>query len=271
MRSAGGATVRGHSATVRGRSLAASSRNVQRAPRAGLARARAAAAAGEHKLGAAVSDALERVSIVFVGMMGSGKSTIARQVAHELSYTHMDSDTVIEGVSGKSIAELFESEGESGFRELESQVLQELCSHASLCLSTGGGAVSVKSNWGYMRNGIVVWIDVPLDVLAERVVAEGEAKRPLLADAEAESEGDAVHRARAKLEPILEKRLSLYEEADVRIEAGDAAVEGVVQMVLEALSKRLAESDTKDRLRSAPTEPATLEDIKTGDQVDGLN
>lgn len=137
--------------------------------------------------------------------MGSGKTTVGQLLAAELNYRFFDTDAVIEQVTGLPIRELFAQSGEAEFRQLESQVLAELAPYTRLAIATGGGSILKRENWGYLRHGIVVWLDVPVEQLQVRL--QTDDTRPLLQD---------VNLA-AKLQALLEERQPLYAQADVRV------------------------------------------------------
>ena len=157
--------------------------------------------------------------------MGAGKSTVGRLLAQELGYHFFDTDTLIEQVAGgKTINEIFTTDGEEGFRNLETKVLAELSAYTKLAIATGGGIVLRRENWGYLRHGLIVWLDISVDILMERLAED--ATRPLLKDAD----------PRKKLETLLEQRQRLYAQADIRItiEPGQTP-EQVAQRVMEAI------------------------------------
>lgn len=157
--------------------------------------------------------------------MGAGKTTVGRLLAEELGYRFFDTDALIEQVAkGKSINEIFTTEGEAAFREMESQVLAELSTYTKLAIATGGGIVLQRKNWSYLQHGLVVWLDVPVELLIERLAED--ATRPLLKDAD----------PRRKLEMLLEQRRSLYAQADIKVtqQAGETP-EQVAKRVIEAI------------------------------------
>uniref|UniRef100_A0A2P2LY56 shikimate kinase n=1 Tax=Rhizophora mucronata TaxID=61149 RepID=A0A2P2LY56_RHIMU len=119
--------------------------------------------------------------IYLVGMMGSGKTTIGKILSQVLNYSFFDSDTFVEqAVNGISVAEIFKLYGEGFFREKETDALQKLSLMHQLVISTGGGAVMRPINWKYMQKGVSVWLDVPLEALAQRIATVGTDSRPLL-------------------------------------------------------------------------------------------
>ncbi len=118
-------------------------------------------------------------SIYLIGMMGSGKTSTGRPLAKRLGYGFVDTDAVIEQVAGCTIPEIFERDGEAGFRLIESQVLNAISQRHSLVVATGGGVVSKPENWGQLHSGIVVWLDVNRAQLIERL-RDDSTQRPLL-------------------------------------------------------------------------------------------
>lgn len=150
---------------------------------------------------------LKKCSLYLVGPMGSGKSAVGKYLASELDFRFLDTDDIIESAAQKSIPDIFKEDGEETFRDGESNVLREVQQFIGCIISTGGGVVLRKENWGKMQTGIVIYLEAPVDVLVKRL--EGDTTRPLLADAE-----DLTERVTS----ILEKRRNLYEQADVAIQ-----------------------------------------------------
>ncbi|XP_076917617.1 shikimate kinase, chloroplastic-like [Bidens hawaiensis] len=152
--------------------------------------------------------------IYLVGMMGSGKTTIGQILSEVLGYSFFDSDKLIEqSVGGIAVADIFKLRGEAFFRDNETEVLHKLSSMRRLVISTGGGAVVRPINWKYMHKGVSVFIDVPLDALAQRLTAIGTASRPLLHHAS----GDAYTQTLKKLSKLWEDRSEAYTNAHVRV------------------------------------------------------
>ena len=146
-----------------------------------------------------MSNLLQGVSVYLIGMMGAGKTTVGRQLAKDLNYRFVDTDQIIEEIVKQPIADVFASQGEAYFRKLETQVLGELSAYTRSVISTGGGIITEQINWSYLRDGLVVWLDVDLKILKKRL--SHDETRPL-AD---------------KLESLLETRRSLYAQADIAI------------------------------------------------------
>ena len=163
-------------------------------------------------------------SLYLVGMMGSGKTSTGRPLAERLGYGFVDADAVIEQAAGCSIPEIFERDGEAGFRSLESQVLNAISQRHSLVVATGGGVVTQPENWGVLHSGIVIWLDVVTDQLMQRLKADSTV-RPLLQTADPE----------ADLKALLNKRQPLYAEADLTVvindETPDAVADGILQLL----------------------------------------
>ena len=106
-----------------------------------------------------------------VGFMGTGKSTLGRQVAERMGLPFVDLDERIERSSGSSVSEIFAREGEDGFRRRESQALLELVKEPEqMVVATGGGAFTVDANRLLMKKaGVVVWLDVPIGEILARI------------------------------------------------------------------------------------------------------
>lgn len=146
-----------------------------------------------------MNNLLQGVSVYLIGMMGAGKTTVGRQLAKDLNYRFIDTDQTIEAIAKQPIAEIFASQGEAYFRNLETQVLKELSVYTRSVISTGGGIITKQINWSYLHDGLVVWLDVDLEILKMRL--SHDKTRPLA----------------NKLESLLEARNSLYAQADIRI------------------------------------------------------
>ncbi|KAL5992200.1 Shikimate kinase 3, chloroplastic [Asimina triloba] len=147
-------------------------------------------------------------------MMGSGKTTVGKILSEALGYSFFDSDKLVEqAVGGTPVAQIFKQYSEAFFRDNESEVLQDLSLMRRLVVATGGGAVIRPVNWRYMKQGISVWLDVPLDALARRIAAVGTDSRPLLH----EESGDAYTKAFMRLTTLFGEREDAYANADVTV------------------------------------------------------
>ncbi len=179
---------------------------------------------------------LNGTNIFLIGMMGAGKSTIGKLLAQKLGYNFIDTDTLIETCAGKSIPEIFANDGEETFRDLEQQVLSQVSAYTRLVVATGGGIVMRSLNWSHLHDGIVVWIDVPVEVLHDRLKTASE-QRPLLETA------DPLQ----TLNDIYTKRRDRYAQADISIMvSADEASQEVCDRLLTMIAQRI----TPDRLRS---------------------
>ncbi|WP_013325355.1 shikimate kinase [Gloeothece verrucosa] len=148
---------------------------------------------------------LKGVSIFLIGMPGTGKTTVGELLAEKLGYRFFDSDVLIERVSGNTVNEIFNTLGEEAFRKIESQVLSELCSYTKSIIATGGGIVIKQMNWSYLRHGLIIWLDSPVDLLIQRL--KEDSTRPLLRDVDLEQ----------KLQSLWTQRRPLYKQADLQI------------------------------------------------------
>ena len=167
---------------------------------------------------------LQGLNIYLVGMMASGKSTVGPLLADALGYRFLDADAVIREVAGCTIPEIFDRDGEAGFRQLERQVLKQLSQWHSLVVATGGGIVTVPANWGELRQGAVVWLDVAAAELLQRLQADSGG-RPMLETPDPQQ----------RLLELLEERRPLYDQADLKITAGNGTPAEISKRVLMAL------------------------------------
>jgi shikimate kinase len=181
------------------------------------------------ELAGSVRGALGSRSIVLVGMMGSGKSSIGRRLALALDLPFADADAEIEIAAGMSIEEMFSTHGEPYFREGEERVIRRLLQSGPQIVSTGGGAViSAQTRAAIAQSGVSIWLDAPVDLLLQRVSRRDN--RPLL------KTGDP----RAVLERLLGDRGKYYAEAHLKYESRDAPHETVVEEILALLSAHLS-------------------------------
>ncbi len=171
-----------------------------------------------------MTNLLQGLNIYLIGMMGAGKTTVGRLLAQALKYGFLDTDAVITQAAGKTINEIFAESGEAAFRKLESDVLAQVCAHTRLAIATGGGIVMQRENWGYLRHGLIVWLDVPVDVLYNRLAED--TTRPLLQDAD----------PKEKLRSLNESRIPLYSQADLRITVSESETPGsIAQRVIDKI------------------------------------
>ena len=166
-------------------------------------------------------------SIFLIGMMGSGKSSTGPVLAEILKYKYVDLDVLIEKLTKKTIDKVFSEEGEEYFRDLETQCLQEIIKLPSVVVSTGGGVVLKKENWGILRQGIIVWLDINKEIALKRLNSKDNI-RPLL-----KSNIDI------KYEEIFETRKDIYAQADLRVEINNEGVKNVAEKILNTLKKEI--------------------------------
>ena len=172
--------------------------------------------------------AIKGRSIFLIGMMGCGKSQTGLKLAELLNYKYIDLDSLIEKLAKKSINQMFKDDGEDNFRELEANCLKETIKIPSLVVSTGGGIVTKSGNWGSLRQGIIVWIDLDKDIAIERLKNEIE-NRPLL---QGKNLDDLYMR-------IFQSRENLYSQADLRIQVKRENIEEVAMKIINAIHEEI--------------------------------
>lgn len=165
-------------------------------------------------------------NLVLIGFMGSGKSTIGRELHHRLGYPLVDMDSIIEQRAGIPISEIFATHGEPAFREMETALLHELLDPAAprRIISTGGGVIISPENRQLLRKlGYVVWLHAPLETIHERTARNRD--RPLLAGP------DAAARAAA----LMQLRLPWYKEsAHMKIDTEGLDADEITAGILES-------------------------------------
>ncbi len=171
-------------------------------------------------LTAQVLRALGSRSIVLVGMMGAGKSSIGRRLATRLGLAFADADTEIETAAGMTIAEIFAKHGEPYFRAGEARVIARLLDHGPQVLATGGGAIMDQRTRDLIQiKGISIWLKADLDVLSKRTKRRGE--RPLV----------------DKMKELLPLREPIYALSDIVVQSRDEPHDTIVDEIVAALPK----------------------------------
>jgi len=166
--------------------------------------------------------------IVLVGLMGVGKSTVGRRLAKRLGLPFVDSDSEIEGAAGLSAAEVFERYGEKDFRDGERRLVARLIEGEVRVIATGGGAyVDPRTRQLLNQRAITIWLDAPVEVLAERTARRDT--RPLL----------RTDDPKRTLERLSDERRPSYAEAHIHVRSGDGAHKDVVDSILRALDDYL--------------------------------
>jgi shikimate kinase len=193
---------------------------------------------------AEIAAALGARSVVLVGMMGAGKSTIGRRLSARLRLPFLDADAEIEAAAGMSIPDIFDSRGEPDFRDGEARVIARLLDGGPAVLATGGGAFMRKETRDRIRDKAVsIWLKADADTILRRVKRRSD--RPLLRTADPES---TVGRLISEREPV-------YQQADLTIWSRDVPHEKIVDECIEALHARLCGggyTETHDRMGVTP-------------------
>lgn len=165
--------------------------------------------------------------IALVGLMGAGKSTVGRRLAKRLDLPFVDADREIEAAAGLSVAEIFERFGEAQFRDGERRVIARLVEGPPRVIATGGGAfVNEETRALILARCTAVWLDVEIDMLAERVARRGG--RPLLNGTD----------SREVLRTLAAARNPIYAEAHIAVHGGDLKHQLTVTRIVEALAAR---------------------------------
>ena len=168
---------------------------------------------------------LGRRSIVLIGLMGCGKSSVGKRLAAKLGMQFIDADEEIEKVAAKSISEIFADQGEDFFRDRERKVIGRLVSSGPHVLATGGGAyMNADTRLAIREMGISVWLRAELAVLMRRVGKRDT--RPLLKTGNPE----------ATMRKLMDTRYPVYAEADITVESRDEPHEIIVTEIVNRLA-----------------------------------
>ncbi len=184
-------------------------------------------------------------TIVFVGLMGAGKSCIGRRLAARLGLEFVDADAEIEQAAGCTIEEMFDRHGEGEFRAGERRVIARLLKQPVHVLAAGGGSfMDARTREAIRRHAISVWLRADLDLLLKRTSRRNN--RPLLKRGE----------PREILEKLMAERYPVYGEADIIVDSVDGPPEATLEKVLAALRSYLAAHPSGAAARRRPTEAA---------------
>jgi len=176
----------------------------------------------EHAFAGRLVRALDKRSIVLVGMMGAGKSSIGRRLAARLGIPFVDADTEIESAAGMTIPEIFEKHGEPYFRSGEARVIARLLDGAPCVLATGGGAVMDANTRDLIAaKGVSVWLQADIDVLVKRTKRRSD--RPLV----------------DKIQDLLPLREPFYAESKIVVRSRDEPHDTIVDEIMGALATYL--------------------------------
>jgi shikimate kinase len=182
---------------------------------------------------------LGRRSIVLIGMMGVGKSSIGRRLGARLSIPFIDADAEIEKAAGMSIADIFACHGETAFRSGESRVIARLLDSGPQVLATGGGAIMNPETRSLIKEkGISVWLSAELDLLMRRI-SKRKVERPMLHTAD----------PAATLRELLAEREPIYAQADLTVQSREVPHDAVVAEIVGALTAFLASPSLQGHLR----------------------
>ncbi|MER3433221.1 MAG: shikimate kinase [Leptolyngbya sp. ERB_1_1] len=169
---------------------------------------------------------LNGVSVFLIGMMGVGKTTIGQLLAKQLDYEFLDVDQFIEQATGQTVATIFAESGEGIFRQLETATLSQVSARLRRVVATGGGIVMAPQNWSYLRDGVIVWLDVPVEQLQKRL--SDDTTRPLLQNQD----------LTARLTQLSADRRSRYAQADIHIQVmPNETPEQVTARVIDAIAQ----------------------------------
>jgi shikimate kinase len=169
-------------------------------------------------------------TVVLVGMMGAGKTSVGRRLANVLGVPFRDADAEIEVAAGCSINEIFERFGEPAFRAGERKVIARLLGEPPHILATGGGAFMDSETRARIKDeAISIWLKANIELLLERVTRKDT--RPLLRNTD----------NRTALERLLKEREPIYAQADIMIESDDGPHDAVIKRILAALDARRVE------------------------------
>lgn len=172
-----------------------------------------------------IKSRLGKRSIVLVGLMGCGKSSVGRRIAVRLGLPFVDADEEIEKAAAKTINEIFADHGEAHFRDGERKVIARLLANGPQVLATGGGAyVNAETRKRIHEAGVAVWLRADLPVLMRRV--QKRDTRPLLRDGNAE----------ATMRALIEARYPVYAEADITIDSRDEPHDVIVSEIMDRLA-----------------------------------
>lgn len=164
-------------------------------------------------------------NIVLFGFMGTGKTSVGKMLASELGMEFLDMDHVIEEREGRAISDIFATDGESYFRELERDLVKKLAARDGLVIGTGGGVVLNEANIDdFAATGLCVCLNADPEEILKRL--EHDGSRPLLA------EGDKLQ----KIKAILDARKDLYARVPQQVDTGSLSVNQVVQRIRELAS-----------------------------------
>ena len=162
---------------------------------------------------------------MLIGLMGSGKSMVARALEARLGAPRFSIDEMIEAREGRPIHEIFQDPGEAYFRRLEHAIVLELAGYKGVIIDCGGGIVLNPAHLPLLKeNGIVFHLKASPEVIYSRI--KGDAARPLV----------NVPNPEERIAQLFKERMPLYDQADVVLDASDPSIEGVVARIIQRMS-----------------------------------
>jgi 3-dehydroquinate synthase len=165
------------------------------------------------------------MKIVLTGFMGTGKTSVGRELSSQLNYQFIDTDVLIEEKEGMPVSLIFKNKGEDYFRSLEQSTIDEISKLHNVVIATGGGVIKNHKNVANLRNrGVLIWLKADPEIILKRVMLEG-GKRPLL-DVE-----EPLHEINA----LLNERLDLYKQADTSIDTNYITPKETAHEIIEKL------------------------------------
>lgn len=181
-------------------------------------------------------------SIVLIGLMGCGKSSIGKRFAGKLGFSFVDADEEIERAAGKTINDIFNDHGEAHFRDGERKVIARLLASGPQVLATGGGAyMNIETRRKIHEGGIAVWLKADLPVLMRRVLKRDT--RPLLRNGNPE----------ATMKALIDARYPVYAEADLTVESRDEPHDVIVAEIAVRLAQLLSAPPNEPSNQTAAT------------------
>ncbi|MBI5409646.1 MAG: 3-dehydroquinate synthase [Nitrospirae bacterium] len=179
------------------------------------------------------------MKIVLTGFMGTGKTSVGRELCRKLGYKFIDTDTLLEEREGKPVSLIFKENGEEHFRKVEQATVEEVSKMNNVVIATGGGVIKNKNNVENLgRRGIIIWLKAEPKIILKRVMTEG-GKRPLL---DVEEPLEVINK-------LLAERTKLYQQADAEVDTNYITPEETAEEIIETLSldSQLVTVDLKER------------------------
>lgn len=165
------------------------------------------------------------MKIVLTGFMGTGKTSVGRELGAKLGYEFIDTDVLIEDREGMPISMIFKKKGEDYFRQVEQAIVAEIAQKRNAVIATGGGVIKNRRNVKSLRRrGILVWLKADPEIILKRVMAEG-GTRPLL----------DVKEPLQEINKLLDERLKLYRQADTSVDTDYKTPDEAAEEIIEEL------------------------------------